>query len=309
MSPNENEPRLLLDPRSEETVPVLRDALTLARAELPGADDLASIAAGLPLGGPGGAGPGSAGPGPGGTSGPGKPDASPPNSSARLPTSPTITTPPVPAGWLAGAALGAVVIAAALLWGPFRERPHAPTANPDTTALSPAAPAISIAPAAPEPLGTAVPAAPAIAPAAPEPLETPPPALAAPPPTASPSSPIPSPSPQLSQPSPRDSTAIAPATAPAVPSAAPTADPETEVHLLQRAREALTSDAATALTLTQLHAARFPSGALGQEREVVAIQALVQLGRRDEARARAARFLSAFPGSAHRPRLEALLGP
>jgi hypothetical protein len=42
---------------------------------------------------------------------------------------------------------------------------------------------------------------------------------------------------------------------------------------------------------------------------VVAIQALVRLGRVAEARARAARFVEAFPGSAHRTHVEALVAP
>jgi hypothetical protein len=83
---------------------------------------------------------------------------------------------------------------------------------------------------------------------------------------------------------------------------------ETEAHLLERAQDALASNAAQALALTQEHAARFPSGVLGQEREVVAIQALLKLGRVDEAKARGAAFVEAHPRSAHRRRVEALLG-
>ena len=82
-----------------------------------------------------------------------------------------------------------------------------------------------------------------------------------------------------------------------------------EVELLARARDLLGSSPAEALALTQQHATQFPGGALAQEREVLAIEALRHLGRMDEARARKDRFLSAYPGSAHRQRLEATLGP
>jgi hypothetical protein len=81
---------------------------------------------------------------------------------------------------------------------------------------------------------------------------------------------------------------------------------ESEVRLLQRAQDALSGAPDRALGLTREHAARFPAGVLTQEREVVAIQALLRLGRRDEARARAEGFVRAFPGSAHRRRVEAL---
>jgi hypothetical protein len=86
-------------------------------------------------------------------------------------------------------------------------------------------------------------------------------------------------------------------------------DTESEAHLLARAEDALTSNPAGALALAELHATRFAHGVLGQEREVVAIRALLQLGRASEAKARAQRFASAHPGSAHRPRIEALVGP
>jgi hypothetical protein len=84
--------------------------------------------------------------------------------------------------------------------------------------------------------------------------------------------------------------------------------PETEFSLLEQAQRALRSDPQRALDLADRDARRFPSGALSQEREVIAIEALVQLGRADEARARASRFFQAFPGSAHGPRIAALLG-
>jgi hypothetical protein len=92
-------------------------------------------------------------------------------------------------------------------------------------------------------------------------------------------------------------------------SAAASTDRESEAHLLARAQDALGTSPARTLALTNEHAARFPSGGLGQERELLAIQALVQLGRKDEARARATRFIGTFPTSAHRHHIETLVGP
>jgi hypothetical protein len=90
---------------------------------------------------------------------------------------------------------------------------------------------------------------------------------------------------------------------------APAAEEETEVRLLQRARAGVAADPARALALTGEHARRFPGGAFAQEREFIAISALVALGRADEARERAARMLERFPASAYRDRLEAIVPP
>ncbi len=86
------------------------------------------------------------------------------------------------------------------------------------------------------------------------------------------------------------------------------ADGDSEIALLDAAQATLASDPATALSLANRHAARFPSGLLLQEREVIAIEALSRLGRDDEARRRAHRFDQDFPRSAHRPRIDALVG-
>jgi hypothetical protein len=80
-----------------------------------------------------------------------------------------------------------------------------------------------------------------------------------------------------------------------------------ELGLLARAQSALSSDPKTALLLAGEHEARFGHGALSQEREVVAIDALLRLGRRSEASARAMRFSQQFPGSVHARRIEILL--
>ncbi len=70
-----------------------------------------------------------------------------------------------------------------------------------------------------------------------------------------------------------------------------------EEDILHRARAALATSPQTALDLTNQHAKKFPHGVLGQEREIVAIEALENLGRSPEAASRAARFRTHFPAS------------
>jgi hypothetical protein len=84
-------------------------------------------------------------------------------------------------------------------------------------------------------------------------------------------------------------------------------EPETEPALLARAQDALGHDPGAALAATEAHRRRFPGGVLAQEREVIAIAALARLGRTAEAEAAARRFLSAYPRSAHRRRIEVLV--
>jgi hypothetical protein len=60
-----------------------------------------------------------------------------------------------------------------------------------------------------------------------------------------------------------------------------------------------------ALDLAEQHARQFPAGQLAEEREVVAIEALLALGRTDEARTRTARFRARFPESPEGARLTA----
>ena len=81
---------------------------------------------------------------------------------------------------------------------------------------------------------------------------------------------------------------------------------ETEVHLLQRAHNALGADPSAALALTVEHTRRFAGGSLAQEREFIAVSALLALGRTPEARGRADSLLARFPSSPYRGRLESL---
>jgi hypothetical protein len=72
-----------------------------------------------------------------------------------------------------------------------------------------------------------------------------------------------------------------------------------EAALLERARAALATDPALSLSLVRRHRAEFPSGVLRQEREVIGIEALRRLDRRDEASRKAEEFRQKFPDSAH----------
>jgi len=72
-----------------------------------------------------------------------------------------------------------------------------------------------------------------------------------------------------------------------------------EAQILSEARRVLASDPRRALAGVQRHQQLFPSGALVQEREILAIEALRRLGREAEANARAQNFRSRFPSSIH----------
>lgn len=86
-------------------------------------------------------------------------------------------------------------------------------------------------------------------------------------------------------------------------------DPEAELALIQSAQGALGTSPATALARTDEHRRRFGDGVLAQEREVVAIDALVRLGREAEARERAEAFHRRWPRSAHGRRVDVLVPP
>jgi hypothetical protein len=95
---------------------------------------------------------------------------------------------------------------------------------------------------------------------------------------------------------------------PSTPSSPTSRDSRTsglnEVALLDLARSSLGTDPRRALSLTQEHAKRFPHGALTQEREVIAIEALSRLGQTDAARSRGSEFERHYPGSAHQQKID-----
>lgn len=89
--------------------------------------------------------------------------------------------------------------------------------------------------------------------------------------------------------------------------AAPRPTPESEADLLRAAMEALVTEPRAVLSITNEHARRYPRGNLAQEREVIAIDALVRIGETAAARLRAERFLAANPRTAHHARIDSLL--
>jgi hypothetical protein len=111
----------------------------------------------------------------------------------------------------------------------------------------------------------------------------------------------------------------APSAAPAAPTArvpAPTAStPATsdkalarERTLIETARSAVSrGDGAAALEAVRTHGSEFPQGRLVEEREALAVQALMLSGRTDEARARAIQFKKRFPNGLFLPVVEAAL--
>ncbi len=81
-----------------------------------------------------------------------------------------------------------------------------------------------------------------------------------------------------------------------------------EWTLVERARIALRSGhAPEAIDLLEAHAERHPRGALTEERERLAIEALVASGRVDDARRRADDFRRRHPGSLHQREIDRLL--
>ncbi len=62
-----------------------------------------------------------------------------------------------------------------------------------------------------------------------------------------------------------------------------------------------------ALAIADRHAATFPAGSLGIERELLAVQALQRLGRAAEARTRGLGLLEQARGSIYEKRAKALL--
>jgi hypothetical protein len=88
---------------------------------------------------------------------------------------------------------------------------------------------------------------------------------------------------------------------------APLSPRASELELMHDAKAALASDPGHALSLLNRLAKLYPSGVLAQEREVLAIDALLRLGRKSEANARATRFSSSYPASAHWPHIQRLL--
>jgi hypothetical protein len=101
--------------------------------------------------------------------------------------------------------------------------------------------------------------------------------------------------------------AVAPAASAAEPKSRDT-DLSAERAIIERARAALArGDGAGALTAVEQHEREFAKGQLVEEREVLAVQALVTAGRVQEAAERGARFRKAFPSSLLLPLVDQVL--
>jgi len=73
--------------------------------------------------------------------------------------------------------------------------------------------------------------------------------------------------------------------------------------LIARAQRTLATDPAAALALIEDNGRVLAQSSFAQEAEVIAVAALARLGRMDEARSRAARFVARFPDSVHVARM------
>jgi len=96
-----------------------------------------------------------------------------------------------------------------------------------------------------------------------------------------------------------------PAPLPAPSSAA--VDASADLESLTEARRVLASDPAHALALTEASQRDNPGSPFAEERAALAVEALLRLGRNDEAKRRLNRFEQAFPSSPYRRRLNAWL--
>ena len=84
--------------------------------------------------------------------------------------------------------------------------------------------------------------------------------------------------------------------------------PSEEIALLQRAQDSLRSSPSRSLALVHEHGQSFPRSMLIQEREVIAVEALMRMGRTTAARLRAERFHRRWPSSSHCERIDRLVG-
>ncbi len=203
---------------------------------------------------------------------------------------------------LRGALLGVAVMGGVEVLGDRAPEPGPAPARPAVTvvarASAPPSPAPSETPAPPQrvspPRETVRP------PASQVPVQA---ASARPPPSPSPSASV---APAADAPA---STSGAPGAPAASAASASTGDAlAAEMEHLARLRALQDSDPVQALALVAEGHGRFPHGLFTQEREAIAVTALVRLGRTAEARARAAAFLSAYPRSAFAERIKNLTG-
>ncbi len=88
--------------------------------------------------------------------------------------------------------------------------------------------------------------------------------------------------------------------------AKPPTDAMGEIQAVAAAEQLLANSPARALALVQGDAARFAGGYLEEERRYIAVVALFKLGRNDEARAQAARFVADYPDGPYSGRIRSV---
>jgi hypothetical protein len=84
-------------------------------------------------------------------------------------------------------------------------------------------------------------------------------------------------------------------------------DAGAELELIERANRQLRDAPAQALVTIAEHEQRFPASQFAQERELIAIEALIATGQREPARVRGERFLARYPASSHARKVRALI--
>jgi hypothetical protein len=93
----------------------------------------------------------------------------------------------------------------------------------------------------------------------------------------------------------------------AAKTAPPRPEPALELALLTRAQQALDMRPKQTMELVSEHERDYLHGIFAQEREMLAIEALLKLGKRDKALRRGQRFLRDYPESAHVRRVNNLM--
>lgn len=93
------------------------------------------------------------------------------------------------------------------------------------------------------------------------------------------------------------------------PSTTSAGSSDDELALLEQASLALDERPRSALALTDAHLKRFHEPKFAQERERLAVVALVRLGRHEDAKRRADAFEASFPESPHLARIRELVRP
>lgn len=215
----------------------------------------------------------------------------------------------------AGSAAASTVVGAAKVMGPLAFLAKAPLIGVGVGAVLGAtltAYIVGSSRSSNNPRTERAPVAAQVAPAVPATSAPPPPAIE-PPPAAEPAPTLATPPARLTK-APavarRVTTPAAPVAerAEELPKAAVSGALAAEQSLLDPARAALArGDGAAALSRLALHERRFPAGLLSQEREAMAVRALVLTGARAEAERRAASFRSRFPGSLLGPTIDSTL--